>query len=671
MDRNLKSINFLPKGPKAKISARSVAPPNRSGKGAKKPLQSILKNSFSPRPRSKPQWTSNDPKKPFTTGPKVEGDQANRADVYSFFKEAYVKKLDKDSLQRIRDICWGRLGNLVIRRVKSITPSKEGRFEFFLHSPESRKQITEEEYMALDEETKYHRVEIMFYGDYSLVTSKKSPMITRDKFEGKAFFAKNTGRAEFDPMTLNLELVENGPMPRISNKKAPVFDDPASLVCGYATRDPHTNKLFFKKWTIISVQEQRAILAMLEPKVTHVSTKKGEIKDPDSYRAWLLGGGRLSTNLFRRKVCSESASGTPLSEKEKEKIYTRYIGSSWGLHHCHILVFWVLMCKYGELPGNDNIPTVIVGIPPSDPNKEWYEDKPIPWWDLPKMNVTSLVKADPSLLEKLGNPKKKELKSIRMDRLLVAQLGLKYSIVKIRIPVHERVRFPPKIIRAPKLEDQIGQNDVAELVPSVVLRTDADDVLGLPTLSTSPDSDSDDRDSEDRESDTDSGTETGSDSGLSTGTETVLSDSLDSGLSSDSETGERSSTPSTDVEVTVLESTWVFKTSSTWADDDGEMDFDSPLTLTPLTSSIDGTLDENTKEMEMKGSSVSFKSDDEIDEEDEVKHEREIESDFKIVSRKKKKVTKPKKIRETKESKETKVRTRSSASSDKKKKVKK
>lgn len=560
-DRTLKALNSLPKRevPNFKISARSVAAPKPKASPKAAP-RSILKSRFVRPPAPvRTGWFPDDPKKPFIKGPDLpeEVKPVERSNDYSFFKEADVNVLDKSSLQKIRDICRGRLGGLVIRRVKAVLPSKDGVYQHYLHQPEGRRLLGFEEFEALDEETKKFRTETIFEGEYSLITSKKSALITHDKFEGQTFFARSSGRSEFDPMTLQLELAEGRPMPRVSNRKSTNEDDPASLICGYASRDPNTRKLVLKRWTIISIQEQRAILALIEPTTIHPSTKKGEIKDSDSYRAWLLGAGRLSTNLFRRKVLSEKSAKTPFTDEEKEAIYTRYVGGPWGLHHCHILVFWVLMCRYGELPGDDNIPTVVPTIPPNDPEmlEKWYEDKPLGWWDLPKV-------PSPIIEGRLRS------KKLRMDEYLVEKLGLKFSKKRVAIPVHERVRFPKKVLIPPPLEKQEGQNDVGELVLAPVMLVSSTDSLGR---TSSP-----------------AGSDSESDSEATSG----LSVSLDSGLSSDSETS-RSATPSTEVEV-VAQEAWVFK--STWADlaeDDEEMDFEAPLSLSPLstsTSSLASTL---------------------------------------------------------------------------------
>lgn len=560
-DRTLKALNSLPKRevPNFKISARSVAAPKPKASPKAAP-RSILKSRFVRPPAPvRTGWFPDDPKKPFIKGPDLpeEVKPVERSNDYSFFKEADVNVLDKSSLQKIRDICRGRLGGLVIRRVKAVLPSKDGVYQHYLHQPEGRRLLGFEEFEALDEETRKFRTETVFEGEYSLITSKKSALITHDKFEGQTFFARSSGRSEFDPMTLQLELAEGRPMPRVSNRKNTNEDDPASLICGYASRDPNTRKLVLKRWTIISIQEQRAILALIEPTTIHPSTKKGEIKDSDSYRAWLLGAGRLSTNLFRRKVLSEKSAKTPFTDEEKEAIYTRYVGGPWGLHHCHILVFWVLMCRYGELPGDDNIPTVVPTIPPNDPEmlEKWYEDKPLGWWDLPKV-------PSPIIEGRLRS------KKLRMDEYLVEKLGLKFSKKRVAIPVHERVRFPKKVLIPPPLEKQEGQNDVGELVLAPVMLVSSTDSLGR---TSSP-----------------AGSDSESDSEATSG----LSVSLDSGLSSDSETS-RSATPSTEVEV-VAQEAWVFK--STWADlaeDDEEMDFEAPLSLSPLstsTSSLASTL---------------------------------------------------------------------------------
>lgn len=550
-DRTLKALNSLPKreAPNFKISARSVAAPK--AKMSLKPApRSILKSRFV-RPPARTGWFPDDPTKPFIKGPDLpeEVKPVERSNDYSFFKEADVNILDKTSLQKVRDICKGRLSGLVIRRVKAVLPSKDGVYQHYLHHPEGRKLLSIEEFEALDEEIRKFRTETIFEGEYSLITSKKSALITHDKFEGQTFFGKSSGRSEFDPMTLRLELAEGRPMPRVSNRKSTNEDDPASLVCGYASRDPNTRKLVLNRWTIISIQEQRAILSLIEPTTIHPSTKKGEIKDSDSYRAWLLGAGRLSTNLFRRKVLSEKSSKTPFTDEEKEAIYTRYVGGPWGLHHCHILVFWVLMCRYGELPGDDNIPTVVPTVPPKDPEmlEKWYEDKPLGWWDLPKVPSPTIEG-------------KRKSKNIRMDEYLVEKLGLKFTKKRVAIPVHERVRFPKKVLVPPPLEKQEGQNDVAELVLAPVMLISSTDSLGRTSSPVGSDSESD--------SEATSG----------------LSVSLDSGLSSDSETS-RSATPSTEVEV-VAQEAWVFK--SNWADlaeEDEEMDFEAPLTLSPLSTS--------------------------------------------------------------------------------------
>jgi len=505
-------------------------------------------------------WKPNDPKRPYTKGPKVQEGVVpfEKSDTYSFFKTTQVRVLDPPSLQRVRDICRSRLGGLVIRRVKLITPSKNGEYEYWLNSPESRTKITREEYDELSDHDKRFKVETIFHGTYSLVTSSKSALPTRDAFAGEACFAKSSGRAEFDPMTLRLELAEGRPMPRESNRKSYDKDDPASLVCGYVTRDPESRKLVFRMWTIISVQEQHAILAMLEPTVIHPS-KKGEIKEANAYRAWLMGGGRLSTNVFRRKVCSEKANKTPLSDEVKEEIYTRYIGSPWGLHHCHILNFWVLMCRYGELPAPGNLPTIIPTIPPNDPEKQanYYEDKSLPYWDLPMITVGD----DPE-----NKGKKRRL---RMDDAFVEMMQLKFTSKMVDVPVNPRADLPRKVIAPPKLEDQPGQNDVGIIatVPREDLPTKISEEIYADAEAVSSDSDAAAAVASDTDSEADSDTDTGDTS--------KLAESLDSGLSSDSES-DRSDTPSTEVEV-VAQEAFIFKSWADVVEGDDEMDYAAPI----------------------------------------------------------------------------------------------
>jgi len=541
---SLKSIAALPKKSfritqpplKERVSARAVMAPA-------KPKGPPARARFS-------DWLEKAPKKPWIHGPKIpdsaptsdgeieeveevdEGFQKAgevRTQAVSFFREEIVPKLDEDSHKKIKEICQGRLGSLVIRRVKSITASSKGKYVYVLHSPESHREITQEEYDELDAQTKHSRVETFFKGTYSFVTSKKPALPTHDAFEGEAIFANHLGRSEFDPTTLRLEISgDTKPMPRPSNNLHPDKDEPASLVCGVVAKNKHTKKLEFTRWAIISVQEQRAILSILEPDVSH-PIRKGEVRmDESSYRSWLMGGGRLSTNAFRRRVLSATTEGgKAISAKKQERLYTRYVGSSWGLHHCHILSFWVLMCRYGELPCKGNIPSVIPSIKPKDTEKLkfYHEDKPLTWWDLPYLKTSSSKKGK------------------KLDQYIIDKYELKVNKQKVNIPVHPRSVWAKKMIDEPPLEEQPGQNDIAELV------------LSRPVT---PAPRAEESDSEDMGSSSD------------------IVGSLDSGLSSDSETP-RSESPSSEIEVEVS----VFKPPdwATMAEEGEEMDFSSPLSF--------------------------------------------------------------------------------------------
>lgn len=518
-----------------KVSARSVPVP------AKKSVPARARFST---------WFSDAPPKPWTHGPKTheprevqehyEGEEIEVEEdyvikpqgsaSYAFFKEENVPVLDEKSRKKILEICQGRLGSLVIRRVKTVMTSK-GKTKYVLHSPESHRVISAEEYQSLDDVTKSTRVETFFEGSYSFVTSKKNALPTHDVFSGRAIFGDHKGRSQFDPCSLRLELAPDSPMPRASRGKNSGQDDPYSLVCGVVSKDPSTKKLIFTRWAVISVQEQRAILSILEPDVIHPIRKDEVRTNPDVFRAWLLGGGRLSTNAFRRRVLSEQAQGGSVPEH----LYTRYIGSSWGLHHCHILSFWVLLCRYGEMPCKGNIPPVVPAPKPKDPEKAkfYFEDKPLTWWDLPYLRLDQET-------PKKGKSSKKERK--RLDKYVLDKYELKTEIKKVRIPVHRRAACAKEFYPEIPLREQEGKNDIAELLLSSKTAEDSD-------------------------------TETET-SGIGVSSDVIgTPPSSDLGLSSDTETP-RSETPSEEFETVAA-----FKRPD-WAtvvEDAEEMDFDAPL----------------------------------------------------------------------------------------------
>jgi hypothetical protein len=253
-----------------------------------------------------------------------------------------------------------------------------------------------------------------------------------------------------------------------------------------------------------------------------------------------------------------------LSDEVKEEIYTRYIGSPWGLHHCHILNFWVLMCRYGELPAPGNLPTIIPTIPPNDPEKQanYYEDKSLPYWDLPMIIVGDGGSA--------ATEGKSEKRRLRMDDAFVEMMQLKFTSKMVDVPVNPRADLPRKVIAPPKLEDQPGQNDVGIIatVPREDLPTKISEEIYSDAEAVSSDSDAT-AVASDTDSDTD--TETG-ESGSDT---SKLAESLDSGLSSDSES-DRSDTPSTEVEV-VAQEAFIFKSWADVVEGDDEMDYAAPI----------------------------------------------------------------------------------------------
>jgi hypothetical protein len=585
---SLRSFKKVPP-PKERVSARAPAPPTLV---VKKILTKNWLEKLPPRPWiygiKRPE--EDIPRRPEGADTTVEkktedpdegpGNEEKPGILsYAFFRKEKVRKVDDKSLSKIREIMKSRLGSLVIRRIKIITPSSKGKYKHVFHSPETHRTISQEEFDQLDDYTKASRTESFFEGNYSFVTSEKDALPSHDKLKGQPIYGDHLGRAEFDPVSLKLEPAKNRPMPRVSNGKNQDQEEPASLVIGVVTQDHHTGKFMFKYWAIISVQEQRAIVELLEPDVIH-PTRKGEFKtDEDAYRVWLLGAGRLQTNAARRRILSTEKSKSPkgalrggMTKEEKEKIYTRYVGSECGLHHCHIFSFWVLLARYGELPEKGNIPTVVPATRPKDPEKakKFYRDVPLPWWDLPYLN------------------------NKKLSDIIAEKYELKWAMKEVNIPVHERVAWPARYYTEPptELKKQEGQNDVALLVvlppprsdtprpeehevPEKGERTKAPSRSKTPSRSRTP---SRTRSSSPHDSDVDDSIET-----LGSSAETPVEP-----YSSDSDTDVRSETPEVVEEVveTVIEpEIFGFTRPRDWGslvEEDPEimnMDFDAPLVL--------------------------------------------------------------------------------------------
>lgn len=593
-DSFMKAISKLPAPTAKKVTARSPLV-SREKTTSKEGSKKLPKDGETPKRsfRKKKDEDSGLPPKPWmfisskedgngsVEYPECEDFEPNfSSSAYDQLKEEKVTKLTTPSLQKLRKWCKGKLSSLVFRKVRRVSFATEGTMRYVYHSPEHHEEISEETYNELDGVKKVDRVEKFFEGTYSFVTFPLPAFPFRDAFKDQVIYGKNTGRCVFDPVNLSLVLVksEGQHVPGVCSKD---WDDPSSLVCGIVSKNKFTGKLEYTKWFVSSHQEMFAILTMIDPEKPLPRKGATEKYDPYVYRVWLMGGGRLVTNTFRRRVLSELADKTPLSEEKKEEIYIRYMGSDWGLRHCHILSCWVLMVKYGELPANGNIPTTIWELRPKDPEllKKYYRAKPMKWWDLPRTTFDQEGQIKPLYSSTTKTPKKgkkgKKDRSIRLDEIIVKNLELETYETISKIPVHPRTAWPDDFMTPPPLSEQPGKNDIAELVVSFA-NSDSDFSEG-----SQKDENPSRAESVDLSASIPLDRSTGSGSDSDTDSNTIGLGSSDPGLSSDSESEARSQTPPVlEVVPEVQETkTWLFKS---WGDrvegeEDEEMDYSAPL----------------------------------------------------------------------------------------------
>lgn len=353
--------------------------------------------------------------------------------------DAEVRVLGDASWKKVKELFKRRLGGVVFRRVHSITT--KARAVHTVHSPTGKTVISDAKASEMEWETFFRTTFTEIKGPYSFVTAKGSSYPARDVYQGEEIWASSKDRCEVDPVTLRF-VKAKGHSPRISQRMAPEADDPMSLVVGLVARQG--GRLVYTHWAIASFQMIWAVLLGLYPD-EEVPFRQDEYKSPETSRIYWTSGNRGCSNEFRRILYSEKHSGTPLSEEDAHKHFK--ISVTGADTYCHVWAMWILMVRYGEMPSQGNIPSVVPPPMPKDPEarKRFYAPKPMKFWDLPFMSFQG--------------------KSVKLDRYLAAQLGLNWTIQTKRIPFHIKV-LRPQDFEEPAPGEVVEFADAPILVPS-------------------------------------------------------------------------------------------------------------------------------------------------------------------------------------------------------------
>ena len=386
--------------------------------------------------------------------------------------------LDEGSLEEVRTYAADALGSLVFRRIKSVRHFGEPTYWYHAPSEDSLRplvvEMTKEEVDALPWEEFVARVETRTSKKYTFTTFASSVFPAEDDIN-EPISGSSFGRSELDPVSLCLSKTPSSraAAPRAIKPGVKRHQgDPASLVAGFVRRNKF-GKLEFTRWFIASEQCLKAVLMLTHPEQEipyETLNGEGQIKSgPAAYAFW-MGGNRLVTNTARKEFLSEMSNGTSFSQEEKVKRYIIHVGERLSVN-CHTLAFWVLLVKYGQVCGNNNIPTTTPQPLPSDPVKRAaiYVPKPMRFWDLPVI---------------VSNRK-----PTRLDQLVIETLGLSYHRETLAYPVNVRTLHPEP--REPKLSQLAKVEGLQTLVVSAARPSSPVDEVEYEGLSQSGSSDED------------------------------------------------------------------------------------------------------------------------------------------------------------------------------------
>jgi len=320
-----------------------------------------------------------------------------------FMEDREIDVLDGESLEKIRAYVKHNLKGLVFRRVSQVyleTNAKVTHRYFFPPTENDlasrTRDLRPDEVAELEPEELYARVETRCSGQYSFGTAKQSVYPAEDVFVGQRIFGLAKNRCELDPVTLSLVPIRsaNVAMPRAMKGIPHKSEDPASLVCGLVRLNRQSNRLEFFKWFMATEQLVRAVLMLTHPSIELPVNSQGHIRSGPVAQAFWMGGNRLVTNTYRKMFLSEVSSGGSVEPKFKETKFAIHVGERMS-RTCHSLAFWVMLVKYGQISGDNNIPTTVAEKRANDPVKRanQYIPKPMKCWDLYFVKVGSEMRS--------------------------------------------------------------------------------------------------------------------------------------------------------------------------------------------------------------------------------------------------------------------------------------
>lgn len=247
---------------------------------------------------------------------------------YSKFRYYVNSKLDRLVFRRIRSVTiddtdlvvynlWRHNALVASAPVHALTP------EFTLSEQEIEKNL---EIRARN---------------FSFITNSKA--IRDDGY--KNLFAESDNYAEIDVLGLSF----NWFCPR-SPDGTIVVPRQNDLVCGEV--DP-LNPNRFKRWFICSEQFMRFWTLM------RYDTHDSFAKNKDLY-TYVMSGNRLCTNNYQKWAYANLENGIVPDPVESNKRYYR-LRTELASQEVHVYAALVLLGRYGELPGSENVPNNLKG----------------------------------------------------------------------------------------------------------------------------------------------------------------------------------------------------------------------------------------------------------------------------------------------------------------------
>lgn len=271
--------------------------------------------------------------------------------------------MDNSGVEHVRD----QLRSLVFRRVHAVQPYQLLSSRFYTAPDVWRDDAAE--WTAAEWEKNIEQR----YGSYYGFTSPVPVRANDTTYAGVPLYFNKLHFGILDPVTLAVKHTE----PEEGDGPSSVPPRPGDLLCGRVVPSPSAkHQPFFDCWFLCSEQFYRAWTLAMYPE--HSSFHKAEKKKCGARSFW-MSGNRLMTSTYRKWLLGCAEDGLEPSDEEKCLQYWHPRCENAAREWVHLYCAIVLLVRYQEIPGPENVPTV------KGP------DRRLTAWDLPNGFVAKFL----------------------------------------------------------------------------------------------------------------------------------------------------------------------------------------------------------------------------------------------------------------------------------------